>query len=100
VKRIKLRKIKLDGNELEWAEILRQVVQRPLDPQRGVDIDEMRKSIRLLDIIDASNGVLELEDSDWEYLKSKTVAMQWAVIDRNIVKLVDEVVLATEEPAL
>jgi hypothetical protein len=86
--------------DMEWAEIIRQVVRRPLDPQRGVDIDEMRKSIRVLDALEKSNGVLELEDADWEFLKMKTLAMQWGVIDSRIVQYVDEVSMATEEPPL
>lgn len=104
MKRIRLRKEKMSPQgvegEFDWTDVMRQIVQRPLDPQKGVDIEEMRKSIKLLDILDDSNGVLELEDTDWEYLKAKTVAMQWAVIDRHIVRLVDDIVMATEEPTL
>jgi hypothetical protein len=86
--------------ELEWAEIIRQVIRKPLDPQKGVEIDEMRKSIRVLDALAKSNGVLELEDADWEHLKTKTLAMQWGVIDSRIVQFVDEVVMATESPGI
>lgn len=104
MKRIKLRHetIGPPGAEgpFDWVDVIRQIIQKPLDPQKGVDIEEMRKSIKLLDIVDGSNGVLELEDSDWEYLKTKTMSMQWAVIDRHIVKLVDDIVMATEEPTL
>jgi hypothetical protein len=71
-----------------------------MDPQRGVDIEEMRKSIKVLDVVDGSNGVLELEDADYDYLKAKTLAMQWGVIDKRIVQFVDEVTTATEKEAL
>ncbi len=87
----------LEG-DLDWAEIVRQVIRKPMDPQRGVEIEEMRKSIRVLDTLDKSNGVLELEDADWEHLKDKTQKMQWGIIDSRIIKFVDEVLMATETP--
>lgn len=84
--------------DIEWADVVRQVMRRPKDPSRGVEIDEMRKSIRVLDALDKSNGVLQLEDADWEYLREKTLAMQWGVIDSRIVKFTDDVFNATETP--
>lgn len=89
----------LEG-DLEWAEIVKQVIRKPLNPERGVEIEEMRKSIKILDILDKSNGVLELEDADWEHLRDKTVKMQWGVIDSRIIKFVDEVMMATESPGI
>src|SRR5215831_18742395 len=85
----------------EWAELIRQVIRRPLDVQRGADIDELRKGIRVLDALDkASENVLELEDNDWEHLKAKTLAMQWLIIDRRVVWFVDDIVNATEQLTL
>jgi len=102
VKSIRLRSLppgptSLEG-DIEWAEVIRQVIRRPLDPQKGVEIDEMRKSIRVLDALAKSNGVLELEDADWEHLRLKTMTMQWGLIDGRIVEFVDEVCNATEKP--
>jgi hypothetical protein len=84
--------------DLEWAEIIRQVMRRPKDPSKGVDIEEMRKSIRVLDALEKSNGVLELEDADWDSLREKTQTMQWGVIDSRIVQFVDDVFNATDKP--
>lgn len=89
----------LEG-DLEWADVIKQVIRRPADPQKGVEIEEMRKSIRVLDALEKSNGVLELEDADWEHLRSKVQAMQWAVIDSRIVQFTDEVFMATESPGV
>ena len=84
--------------ELEWAEVIRQVIRKPKDASKGVEIEEMRKSIRVLNTLEKSNGVLELEDADWEHLKEKTLAMQWGIVDSRIVQFVDEVLTATETP--
>jgi hypothetical protein len=80
-----------DGPPIEYAQVLREVVRRPLDPQKGIDITEMRSSIRLLDAIDAANGTLELEDADYAVLKDKLLKMPWNVADRRIIQLVDDV---------
>lgn len=93
MKRIELKTLPGEGQfpEIRYSDVLKEVIRRPLDPQKGADIPEMRQSIRVLDAIDRSNGVLELEDSDWEHLKQKTLAMPWNVIDKRIVQLVDDV---------
>jgi hypothetical protein len=80
-------------SDIEYVLILKEVIRRPLNPQAGADIAEMRQSIRVLDELDASNGTLELilEDADYEHLKMKLLAMPWNVIDRRIVQLVDDV---------
>lgn len=80
-----------DGPSIEYAQVLREVVRRPLDPQRGVDITEMRASLKVLDAIDASNGTLELEDADYDHLQTKLNAMPWNVVDRRILTLIDDV---------
>jgi hypothetical protein len=86
-----------DGQaEIRSAEILRNVVRQPLDRREGITIDEMRKSLRVLDAIDAANGTLELEDADWQLLHDKMVAMTWGVVDKRLVELYDAVTLATD----
>ena len=93
MKRIKLEVLGTDADPpiVDYAALLRDAVRKPADPQRGADISEMRQSIRVLDALDSANGVLELEDSDWEHLKQKLAAMPWAIIDRRIVRLVEDV---------
>jgi hypothetical protein len=101
VKRIQLRSIpderfppgtpEHEPNLLDWSEAIRQVLRRPLDPQKGADIEEMRRSIRVLDALEVANGTLELEDADWQHLCQKVRAMQWAFVDRRIVQLIDDV---------
>ena len=84
-----------DLGEIRYAEVLREVVRRPLDPQRGADITEMRQSIRVLDALETANGTLELEDSDYAHLREKLERMSWSVVDKRLVQLVDEVLNAT-----
>src|SRR4030095_12032712 len=68
--------------DIVYQDVLREVVRRPLDVQRGASIEEMRQSIRVL---------AALEDSDYQHLKQKLAAMQWNVVDRRLVQLVEDV---------
>lgn len=83
-----------NASELNYAEAIRTVIRQPLDQQRGVSIEEMRKGIRILDKLDASTSYLELEDADWEHLKAKIEAMQWGMVDRHLLEFIDAVLNA------
>ena len=96
MRRITLRE---DG-DLRYADVLREVIRRPLDPKQGADITELRQSIRVLDVLEAANGTLELEDADYDHLKRKLEAMTWNVVDKRVLRLVDEVTSATETALL
>src|SRR5262245_12714966 len=83
---------------MHWADIIRQVVRAPLNRQQGADIDEIRRSLRVLDAVDrATSDELELEDADWQVLKDKVVGMRWGVIDERLVQFHDDIVGATAE---
>jgi hypothetical protein len=110
MKRILLRSAadkKTPQDVLEWRELIRQVIRRPLDTQRGADIEEMRKGIRVLDALDGcpetyglQPEILALEDADWEHLKAKTLAMQWAIVDRRVLEFIDAILQASEQLSL
>jgi hypothetical protein len=91
MKSIKLERLGTPPDVIDYAVVLREVLRRPLNPQQGADITEMRQSLRVLDVLDKANGKLDLEDADYEHLKSKLGAMPWNVVDRRIVQLVDDV---------
>lgn len=76
---------------ISYKDVLVEVIRRPLNPQAGINIAEMKQSLKVLDALDRSNGTLELEDADWEHLKDKTLAMPWAMVDKRIIELVDDV---------
>lgn len=84
--------------EIRTVDLIRQVIRQPLDKQKGADIEEIRKGIRLLDAIDAlpNGNVLELEDSDYDHLKEKVIAMQWGVVDKRLLRVVDDILEATD----
>jgi hypothetical protein len=88
-----------EANRVDYRSVIEQAIRIPLDRQAGATIDEMRKGIRVLDALDASHSdVLELEDADWEFLKTKVEKMPWAVVDRRFVQFHDDITGATDAP--
>lgn len=90
-----------EGVTLDWREVTRSIIRRPLDMQKGAEIEEIRKGIRVLDAVDqAEPNLLGLEDADWEHLKEKTLKFAWGVVDRRVLQYIDDVLGATEKPTL
>lgn len=85
-----------EANRVDYRLLIETVVRTPIDRQSGATIDEMRKGIRILDALDRASTVLELEDADWEHLKTKVERMPWAMIDRRLVQFYDDVNEATD----
>ena len=90
-----------EANRVDYRNIIENAVRIPLDRQAGATVDEMRKGIRILDALDAAplgDGVLELEDADWEFLKQKVEKFPWAGTDRRFIRFYDDVMSATDAP--
>jgi hypothetical protein len=81
---------------LVYADAIRMVIRQPLDPSKGVSIEEMRKGIRILDKLDAAGNTLDLEDADYEHLKAKLEGMAWGMVDRDLLDFIDTVLNAAE----
>lgn len=60
-------------------------------PQGGFSPEEIRKRLRVIDALDKSNEVFELEDADVETLKRCVKEMKWGVMHKNIVEFNDDV---------
>jgi hypothetical protein len=93
MKQIALKKLPGDDRfrEVDYRITLMDVVRTPLNPQGGIGLDEMRRSVRVLEALEHANGTLELEDADFDHLKEKLQRFQWGIADRRILQLVDDV---------
>lgn len=75
--------------------IIKQVVTIA-DPQRGMDLEEMRQGLKVLDALDKVNGSgeLVLEDAQWTFLCNRLQSFRWAVGDPRFLELADTVLRA------
>jgi hypothetical protein len=79
--------------KLSYKAQLMEVIKNPSTPQ-GADYDEMRRSIRLLDLLEAATGDdLSIEDADFEYLKQRILLARWPFIDKVVQNFIEDVTL-------
>jgi hypothetical protein len=89
-------RLRLDDPQLNTLVILR-VVANTQEPNKGITAEEMRSRIRLLDALDQANGkepsptYLRFEDSDFNLLQKLMKTTQFAIVDRRIVEVADDV---------
>lgn len=80
------------------AAVIKQIISIA-DPDRGMNLAEMRQGIKVLDALEAgSDTEFELENAEWEYLCAKIQTFRWAVADPRFVALVDTILQAEESP--
>jgi hypothetical protein len=94
--------LKPNGEEITldyWAQ-LQSTMRQPMNVQQGADVEELRKSIRILDALDKAGkdaDFLELEDTDHEYLVTKVSATKFTFVAPELVQFVDDVTIVEEE---
>lgn len=87
-----------DRTELKDTEVIKTVMSRPYNPQAGLTLPEIRRSMKILDKLEAShNGVLLLEDSEWEDLRRRFDVFPFSVAHKDIVALADDLASAKAE---
>lgn len=81
-----------DGKPLRisYRDQLTSIMSMPMDA-KSADLDEVRRSIRILDVLETATDVLELEDADYEYLKRRVTAARWPIINAVILTFVEDV---------
>lgn len=84
-----------EGLYLDYRETIAAIVKSSPSKNGGVDIDAMRKHIRILDALDSSeDGIMNIEDADYRLLKDLVSKHKWGVADRNILTFVDDITSA------
>jgi hypothetical protein len=83
--------------ELNYKTQIASILGSPSNPQAGADYEEVRRSIRLLDLLDkVGDGdpkppCLVLEDADFEYLKARIKGARYLVINRQVLDFIEDV---------
>ncbi len=104
MKRLELKNIQMtrpDGAEITlsyWIQ-LQSIMRSPTNPQGGADIEEVRKSIRVIDVLEEVGQdakVVEFEDADYEFLMTKVAVTKYTFADPSIVQFVDDITKAGE----
>lgn len=98
-----MKKRDVSGNEdgfleINYREQILGMVRQPSGDH--FDVPEMRKAMRLIDVIEpADDGdTVGLEDADWEYLKERVMHGRYVVADNAILSFIADVEGAPTTP--
>jgi len=91
MKRITLR---TDGKQ-NSKEVFRAVAEH--SPQKPISVSEMRKRVKLLDVLDAALGdSIVVEDAEWQVLKDIMESFPWSQATKQLLAIIDDVINAAE----
>lgn len=78
---------------VEYAPHLKQLVAAPPN-DNGFGLQEMRQAIRVLDILDTDMDTVDLEDADYNYLKTRIEKARFKFAHKDILCMVDDILSA------
>ena len=83
---------KLQGS-LDYAKQLVGIVSQASVQGQGMDAAEIRKAMRVMDVIEAaaSQEFVDLEDADYEFMRQKVLAAKFVVASREVMQFIDDV---------
>ena len=89
-----------ESDRVDYIDCIKVVTRAPLNPQLGISIEEMRKSLRVLDALEGKQAgdLLALEDEDHAHLCEKVRVARWRLVDERIVRFSLAVLDAKEWP--
>ncbi len=65
-------------------------------PNGAMDVDNMRKRIKLMDKLDAANGSWHLEDAEHEFFVTAVKNFPFAIANRDLLSIIDGVLGAKD----
>lgn len=81
-------KVKTDYKKL-IGDVCRDVPGKGMG--QGLDLEQLRKRMKITDIIEASNGTFKFENQQADDLKELVKAMQWGVVCKAIITFGDDI---------
>lgn len=81
----KTTKIKVSEDKyLTYADLLSIVIDKPI--REGITLDEMRRDLRILDVIKQETETLSFEDKDFEIVKEAVKSSKWAIRHEDLLE--------------
>ena len=80
----------------DYRDILRLIVGSA-QAAPSMNIEQVRRSVAILDALDSAEEELRLDERDWQYVCQRVKDAQWQVATKEIIGFVDAVELAKEE---
>lgn len=82
--------------QLDYKELIKSMIATPSNPRAGLTLDEVRKGVRVLGVLENSKEVLTLEDADYNLLVKKLDTFKFGTAHKNIIEFADDIKEAKE----
>lgn len=94
MRQIELKKVKNeDGAELDYRTTILVIAKN--HPQ-GIRVDNMEKAVRVIAAVRRANGMVKLEDADWQTLKEYIAVYPFAIADPSLIQFKEDIFSAQE----
>jgi hypothetical protein len=95
MKTIELKTVEMptdDGKtiNLSYRMQLYEIMRTPPEG-KGADYDDIRRSLRIMDLLDKPGEAITLDEADFEYMKKRVLAIRWPMINKAVAQFIEDV---------
>ena len=76
---------------IKYEDLIKNSVNYISREQGGLNVEQQRQRIKILDALEKAKGTLELEDSDASILQQLVKDTKWLVVNKGIIQFADDV---------
>lgn len=86
---LSLKSFPVGEQQIKYSDLLKQCLN--FGGKDGLNAEEMRKRIKVLDKLETATDTLELEDAEAQTLKETVAVMPWSIVDKGLLEMLDAV---------
>jgi hypothetical protein len=86
---MKLIPLRSDNPKFKSADVFKLVIEQ--SPQKALTLADMRLRVKILDKIEAADKAFLLEDTEHKALGDALASFPWAVFDRSLLQILEDV---------
>ena len=64
---------------------------------KGMNVEEIRKRVKVMDKLEDAKDVVELEDAEWELVKTLVSEAQFVRAEKHVLDFIDDILNAKKE---
>lgn len=87
MKTVENKKSEIPGDAKNYSDLIMLCIKNT--PQGGYDVSEMRKRIKIMDILEKGENTFEFEDADFKCVQECVKIMRWGFIHKEFVNFID-----------
>ena len=91
---LKVVEYQVDGNKarFDYRQQLISILRSPMTPGAGMDFEEVRKAVAVLQKIHDADKSVELSDDEAKYVAERVKAVKWQIADQSVIDFVEAII--------